>query len=221
VERGDKVIRLWSSSRANKKLFLPALTCLALFFIISNLNDSFALQYSNYTSDKYQIQFQFPSDWLIKEKTNRFDEGADIDISNVDPQKGMIQISLSTGLFAIFGTSDIQSAVKGLYEGITGSQYAYDIRTIELPSFLNIDGQRTGTFLVTVKQKYEASPVTLAVQTWLTFLGDNGYEIKYMSIPEHFDNADNLEIRDRLINSVHFLGQSNSTNSIPAKRFAQ
>ncbi|RPJ32455.1 MAG: hypothetical protein EHM25_00810 [Nitrosopumilales archaeon] len=64
------------------KLVIGAFILSNLAFFIPSINGSFALQFTDYTSEKYQIQFQYPSDWLIKEKANRSDEGAEIDISN-------------------------------------------------------------------------------------------------------------------------------------------
>ena len=50
------------------------------------------MQFTDYTSEKYQIQFQYPSDWLIKEKANRFDKGSQIDISNKKIAAGKLRI---------------------------------------------------------------------------------------------------------------------------------
>lgn len=59
----------------------------ALFiFIISNLDSSFGLPYSIYTSEKYQIQFQYSFSWQIVEKNGTLDESPSIEIS--DPSTG-------------------------------------------------------------------------------------------------------------------------------------
>jgi len=54
-----------------------------------NSCESLPIQYTNYTSDKYQIKFQYPSDWILKEKTNRFEEGSDISISDDNIGRGI------------------------------------------------------------------------------------------------------------------------------------
>ncbi|MGB7696414.1 MAG: hypothetical protein WBL46_04240, partial [Nitrososphaeraceae archaeon] len=51
------------------------------------------------------------------------------------------------------------------------------------------------------------------VQYWITFVGENGYMIEFLSVPENFDTQDNTEMRDRFISSINFLGLSNSTDS--------
>ena len=45
-------------------------------------NTAFAINFTNYTNAKYNIEFQYSSDWEITEKTSRFDEGADISIDS-------------------------------------------------------------------------------------------------------------------------------------------
>ena len=75
-----------------------------------NATDQGKLGYSNYTSDKYQIQFQYPTNWEFKEKANRFDEGTDIAISNPNPGGGLIMIVYGNDLRAGFGSPDFTTA---------------------------------------------------------------------------------------------------------------
>jgi hypothetical protein len=181
--------------------------------IISNVNGCFALQYANYTSEKYQIQFQYPSDWLIKEKENRFEEGSDIAISKNKIATGKMGIHFYNDIFENFGSTNLDSVFADFYKGRTTDDSKYEYRTIESPSFLNIDGQRTGSFLMTFKQKYEINPIIGAVQYWITVVGNNGYMIEFMSTPENFDTPDNIEIRDHFIRSINFLGLNNNTDT--------
>jgi len=186
--------------------------------LIGNLPGVIAVQYSNYTSDKNQIQFQYPSDWLLKEKTNRFEEGPEIQLSNPTLPYINIGISLYNDLFRGFGTKDLQSAVIDFCNEIT-RDYKYDYRTIESPTFFNIDGQRSGTCLYTYKDKYETNSVAGAVQNWITFVGGRGYVLDFFATPEDFDSPENTEIRDHFINSIKFLGSNNVTNSNVTNRF--
>jgi len=176
------------------------------------------LQYSNYTSDKYKIQFQYPSNWLIEEKTNRFEEGSDVMISNNNVASGRIGISFFDDLLEAFGTTNLQSATNDLHKDLLNS-FTYDYRTIESPTFLNIDGQKFGTFLLTAKQKYETDPFRGAQQFWITMVGNNGYMINFISTPEAFDSPENTEIRDHLIKSIKFLGTNNQTSTNTTNRF--
>ena len=62
-------------------------------------------------------------------------------------------------------------------------------------------------------QKDEIDPISGEVQYWITFVGENGYMIEFLSIPENFDTPDNTEMRDRFISSIDFLGLRNTTDT--------
>ncbi|CAN5593010.1 hypothetical protein BH18THE1_BH18THE1_04480 [soil metagenome] len=69
------------------------------------------------------------------------------------------------------------------------------------------------SFHIMFSQKDEIDPISGEVQYWITFVGENGYMIEFLSIPENFDTPENTEIRDRFISSVDFLGLSNTTDT--------
>lgn len=195
------------------KLVIGAFVLSNLVFFIPSINGSFALQFTDYSSEKYQIQFQYPSDWLIKEKANRSDEGAQIDISNKKIAAGKLRIHFYDDLLESFGTSNLDAALTKFYSVTTTDDNEYEFKIIESPSFVTIDNQRTGSFLLMFKQKNEVDPITGAVKYWITFVGNSGYKMEFMATPENFDTPDNIEIRDQFIESIVFLGQNNVTNT--------
>jgi hypothetical protein len=196
-----------------EKLVIGAFILSNLVFFIPSINGSFALQFTDYTSEKYQIQFQYPSDWLIKEKANRSDEGAEIDISNKKIAAGKLRIHFYDDLLESFGTTNLDAAFTKFYSATTTDDNEYEFKIIESPSFGSVDSQRTGSFLMTFKQKNEIDPITGAVKYWITFVGNSGYKMEFMATPENFDTPDNIEIRDQFIESIIFLGQNNATNT--------
>jgi hypothetical protein len=196
-----------------RKLVIGAFILSNLVFFIPSINGSFALQFTDYTSEKYQIQFQYPSDWLIKEKANRSDEGAEIDISNKKIAAGKLRIHFYDDLLESFGTTNLDAAFTKFYSATTTDDNEYEFKIIESPSFGSVDSQRTGSFLMTFKQKNEIDPITGAVKYWITFAGNSGYKMEFMATPENFDTPDNIEIRDQFIESIIFLGQNNATNT--------
>jgi hypothetical protein len=196
-----------------RKLVIGAFILSNLIIFLPNINGSFALQFTDYTSEKYQIQFQYPSDWLIKEKANRSDEGAEIDISNKKIAAGKLRIHFYDDLLESFGTTNLDAAFTKFYSATTTDDNEYEFKIIESPSFGSVDSQRTGSFLMTFKQKNEIDPITGAVKYWITFAGNSGYKMEFMATPENFDTPDNIEIRDQFIESIIFLGQNNATNT--------
>lgn len=196
-----------------RKLVIGAFILSNLIIFLPNINGSFALQFTDYTSEKYQIQFQYPSDWLIKEKANRSDEGAEIDISNKKIAAGKLRIHFYDDLLESFGTTNLDAAFTKFYSATTTDDNEYEFKIIESPSFGSVDSQRTGSFVMTFKQKNEIDPITGAVKYWITFVGNSGYKMEFMATPENFDTPDNIEIRDQFIESIIFLGQNNATNT--------
>lgn len=196
-----------------RKLVIGAFILSNFVFFIPSINGSFALQFTDYTSEKNQIQFQYPSDWQIKEKANRLDEGSQIDISNKKIAAGKLRIHFYDDLLESFGTTNLDAAFTKFYSATTTDDNEYEFKIIESPSFVTIDNQRTGSFLLMFKQKNEVDPITGAVKYWITFVDNGGYKMEFMATPENFDTPDNIEIRDQFIESIVFLGQNNVTNT--------
>ncbi len=180
---------------------------LSFTFCISNVNASSALQYTNYLSEKYQIAFQYPSNWTIEEKSNEFEDGTEIEVSDNEIGNGKIGIHFYDNLLEDFGSTDFDFAFSDFYKHRITDDLKFEYKTIQPPTILEIDGHKTGSFHITFSQKDEIDPISGEVQYWLTFVGKNGYMIEFLSIPENFDTPDNSEMRDRFISSIDFLAQ--------------
>ncbi len=186
---------------------------LSFTLFIPNVDSSFALQYSNYLSEKYQIGFQYPSDWTIKEKSNNLEVGTEIDVSNKKIGDGKIGIHFYDDLLEGFGSTNFEFAFSDFYKHRITDDLKFEYKTIQPPSLLEIDGHKTGSFHIMFTQKDEIDPISGEVQFWITFVGENGYMIEFLSIPENFDTPDNTEMRDHFISSINFLGVSNTTDT--------
>ena len=186
---------------------------LSFTLFIPNVNVSFALQYTDYLSEKYQIAFQYPSNWTVEEKSNKLEEGTEIEVSDKEIGNGKIGIHFYDDLLEGFGSTDFDFAFSDFYKHRIAEDHKFEYKTIQPPSLLEIDGHKTGSFHILFSQKDEIDPVSGEVQYWITFVGEMGYMIEFLSIPENFDTQDNTEMRDRFISSIDFLGLSNSTDA--------
>lgn len=184
-----------------------------LILVTLNVSETFALKYANFTRDKYQIQFQYPSDWVVEEKANRLKDGSEIDISNKKIGTGEIAIHYYNDLLKSFNTTNFDHLFSDLYKERSTDNFRYQYRTVEPPSFLNVDGQKTGSFVIIFKQKAEVNPIGVEVQYWITFVGKTGYVVEFLSTPENFNTSENVEIRDRFIKSINFIGLNNTTDA--------
>lgn len=191
----------------------------ALFIvIICNLNSSFALPYSNYTSNKYQIQFQYPYSWEIIEKNGSLNEIPGIEI--IDPSSG--DSSSGDGYFYIY--------IRALSDDEAYAAYDSNIRVIteialqslhndssieyyvlKYPSYLTIDGHDAGTFVYIKNYKSEGISGLYTAQPWTVLVGDRHYILSFFSKSDFFNSVYYIEIRDKFINSIKFLA-GNVTN---------
>jgi hypothetical protein len=44
-------------------------------------------------------------------------------------------------------------------------------------------------------------------------VGNTGYVVEFLSTPENFSTSENVEIRDRFIKSINFIGLNNTTDA--------
>jgi hypothetical protein len=188
------------------------------FFLLSmpHNSESVPVRYSNHTSDRYGIQFQYPSDWELKEKTNRFEETSDITVNKVTlNDTGLITISYSNATFGKFGEYGIEpvtTRVYVIYNAMMGD-YNKETQEIEQPSFVNIDGQKAGTFILAQKNKYDENAINMGVQIWLVYSGNKSWFIAFTAPTNIFDSSKDTEIRDHFIKSIKFPGINNATRS--------
>jgi hypothetical protein len=192
------------------RFMLIGFTAITFMFLLESLNSALAVEYLNFTSDKYGIQFEYPMAWQIKEKAGRFDPGPEIEVS--PSLNTIINIFYTDDLTKGYGTTDLRNAVYKSFREIM-TDYRNEHRAIEDPSFLKIGGKEAGTFLTTSKDKYEDYASTWGIQNWIVFDNNHGYLISFMTTTDIFDNPENIEIRDHFIKSIKFTSQ-NSTASL-------
>lgn len=206
--------------RRSLKPTLAVLVFTALFIvIICNLNSSFALPYSNYTSDRNQIQFQYPYSWQIIEKNGSLDESPGIEI--IDPSSG--DSSSGDGYFYIYiralsddeANDTAESNIRVITEiGLQSlhNDSSIEYYVLEYPSYLTIDGYDAGTFVYIKNHKLEGLSGLYTVQPWTVLVADRHYILSFFSKSDFFNSVYYIEIRDKFINSIKFLA-GNVTNT--------
>lgn len=181
---------------------------LTLTFLLSSDNAVFAIEFSNYTSEKYGIQFEYPTDWKINEKS-RFDSGPDMMIADFSSSRSFnlgFPISSGGSLANVLDILGFEKVIElALHIATKGFEEAYEAKIIEEPSMISIDGKETVTFLVTSEDKYEHYAVKYARQFWITNVNDKLYAFKFIAPTTIFDDPENTEIRDHFIYSIKFL----------------
>lgn len=166
------------------------------------VTDSSALQYVNYTSYKYKIQFLYPTNWVQGEKIAPNDIGADISVtaqSYAEPGMLLIVHGNMIGL-----ESDLMTEI-GKVENILGDFFRYELA---LPvSHITIGGQEAATFIYSVPDKRYDRELEPIHQIWMIHVGDMDYYLILFTAPRYsFSNPENTEIRNQFIKSMRFIG---------------
>ena len=163
----------------------------------------------NYTSERHGIQFKYPSDWSLIEKTSRFESGPDIQLYNLRASTNINLIVLDEPSMA---SGDLQQLTNLGLELVTGD-YSKEYKTIEYPSIFTTNGIKGGTFLITEQDKYEDYATKYAKQFWIIPKNDKLYSFAFVSPTSNFDNPENIDIRDSFIKSIKFLNAEPTTST--------
>jgi len=191
-------------NKVQKFVLLGFTTLMTSIILLTIGNNAFAVEFKNYTSEKYKIQFEHPSEWIVTEKTSRFDKFGDLTIRSGKLGGEIFNIDYFDDLISGFRSSAIEKATTNFLSDL---QIYPDVRLIESPHFITIDNHKAGT-LVTVTEDIFGELPSLAAQNWIVFVGGYGYLISFADSPSTFDSLENIEIRDHLINSIKFLGDN-------------
>jgi hypothetical protein len=197
----------WSFLETNEKRMLVIITinACALLLTVSSVDRTFALNFSNYSSEKYQMAFQYPSNWEIKEKTGRFDESPEITLS-ATVGVTLITISYAPDSPPLHSPDTFSTLVNEVFKRYSGDDFNREYKTIENPTFTTIDGKQTGTFVFTSKEKYDVDAIAFGDQVWMVNNLNHGYVISFLANTDSFDSPENIQIRDQFIKSIKFLG---------------
>jgi hypothetical protein len=173
--------------------------------LLMSMGESLALQYVNYTSYKYKIQFQYPTDWVQGEKISIHDPGADIsvtELSNIDPAVFLIVRGHNSEL-----GSDLMTVMINI-EKTLGDIFQYEL---ELPiSQTTIGGQKTASLIYSINDNHRDRELESVHQIWLTYVGEVGYYLILFTAPRYsFSNLEITEIRNQFIKSISSLDKNN------------
>jgi len=183
--------------------------------LLLNGSDTLALQYVNYTSYKYKIQFQYPTDWVQSEKISSHDKGADISVSKHSKENDTSNGSLfwiTLGNDTAIG-SNLQAGLHHVMKMLNDSNALNEYEIIQPPSFTTIDGQIAGTFISYARHRFGDTELETFEQFWLTYVGSVDYYLMSFIAPiQSFSNSDNAMVRNHLVNSIELLDATDMAN---------
>lgn len=190
----------------------------SIFLIVLCENNAVAQQqhqqFAMYNSERYGIQFEYPVEWTLKEKTSKFDDGGDITVRSPDLRTmfGFDILDASS----LFETSDIEDVAEAMIPILESSFFRFDVLTIEEPHIVTIDNKTATTAIINAVEKYNNdNPLEIADQQWVVIIDNDAYLISFIdSPPDDFNSLSHTLIRDQFINSIKFLEDS-SVGAVP------
>lgn len=184
--------------------FIFVVLILSISLTLTILSDGSTKAYSqqidwkNYTNGKLGVSFEYPSNWVIYEKQNRFEEGPEINVDN-----GSNSFKFGTAPFPVenvikllgfkTGVSKIANAIPEgegrIIEGIDFNKY-------------KIDGKETGSFLVV---SYYENGIELPIEWFYINNGTNVLMAGYSNTLDQFDSPSSQSIKNHILGSIKFL----------------
>lgn len=162
-------------------------------------------EFTSYNNTELGISFDYPSNWEVSEKTNRFDT-ATPDVKVTSPDNFMNSFSFLNH----YETSDESLASIGLKKTAEGYADAFIanpgsilIEDVNDSEYL-IDGNPTATFLFTDPGNMYGSDKDIGNQFFMVGYDDKLYAMGYKNTVDNFDSPQSQEIMERIISSFRF-----------------
>lgn len=176
-------------------------TCIFLTLLL-NVAETSALEYVNYTSYKYKIQFQYPTNWVQSERISNHDRGPDISVSR--GESGSV-FWIKRGNDTQIG-SDLQAGLRHVMKMLNESNAPNGYEITKPPSFTTIDGQTAETFSAHSWYGFGAEKLETIEQFWLTYVGTvDYYLIGFIAPIQSFDTPENMIVRNQFTSSIKIL----------------
>ena len=178
-----------------------------------NINSSFtsaqqqATTWKTYSNSKFGFSIDYPSEWIIKEKTNRFETGVDLTIqsSNI--------LTPTTSEFTFNGgkpapSDDISFLTDFGKRQLVDNYFSIDsenrlVEDVNTSKYI-IDGEKAGSFTYSSIDK-RTNEALVGVEDVTTIHNGNFYIFQYLTNVKYFDNPLNSAIRQHMFNSIKWL----------------
>lgn len=166
----------------------------------SNLSPSNATEWKAYVNQEVGFSFEYPSDWNLEEKQNRFETTTpDAAVSNGEIKFGAVKAIDRTDNNPL-KPSTIKTDTEKIEESIARVPGNAIIEHANTQKY-KIGGEKAGTFLVAISD--EAS--RQAVQTFFVVHDGDGYMLNFSDSTETFDSPQTQNILNKILSSFKFL----------------
>lgn len=167
--------------------------------IENSANNSTSTNWSMYTSDNVGVSFNYPSEWDVIEKENRFDvTAADVLVSgdNADFAVKIIDRTEDRPLKSYA----LLSSTKMLEDALSQNS---DTAVIEHSSTekYKVGGEKAGSFLL----GFDKGGIPSGMQNLIVFHEGDGYMLSFIAPSQTFDSSETQGLLNKIIESFNFL----------------
>jgi hypothetical protein len=167
------------------------------------------IEWKTYTDPKLGISLQYPSDWTIKQKANRFDPDPDLLLETrnqlggnnslaINARNLPVNISITSGQFVAEKLKDVVT-----YEGIREGK---DIHIIQdVTKHYPIDGHEVFSFIVAESTSRPSVQIVEEGITVLNLQTQKIFAFGFTALSSHYDDPDQVQIRDHILKSIKFI----------------
>ncbi len=166
------------------------------------------ISWKTYSNDKFGFSVEYPSNWIIQEKTNRFEPGVSLTIkSNEDPTSSLYGQFIFTGSgpspFSDI-TINTELGKKRIIDNNFDINYNRQlVEDVNISKYI-IDGEKAGSF--TYGDSSKATNFALSGSEVVNTIHNGNYYIfQFSSKAQNFDDSQNTAIRTHMFNSIKWL----------------
>lgn len=144
------------------------------------------------------ISFDYPSGWDAKEKTNRFDSGADLSVSDNNTKFFIIKFDRPKD--NPLSSSDLRENTELFANAVTKSENTVLVEGADVTKY-KIGGEKAGSYVTRVDDGVSPD----GVQTFVIIHQGDAYTLNFADSIESFDSPETQSILNKILQSFKFL----------------
>lgn len=206
----------------SKTLILITIFTVGMLYVLSNSslntasatleiqNSTGTMSYVPYTDSKIGISFEYPSNWTLDPKTDRFSTGPDLEVSRgfnsfkvVDHED---RLEDSIKFF------DLEFVAENAETSFLKEPGARSIEGVDTDTY-KIDGKDTASFLYATKEPILGIDFDFAQQIFMVNNDGHVVTFGYQDTVSKFDTPKSQEMMNHIINSIKFIDSENNDES--------
>ena len=171
------------------------------------------INYLPYSNQQLGISFEYPSNWNVEEKTNRFsDAPADVEVHD---GLNSFKYQLDRTDVGESDFIDLELMADMAQNSLTRTTETSLVEGVDMDKY-RIDGKDTATFLIKTERSFGENSYFNSDYATQVFVIDNGNRfdlIMYQNTVTDFDTPQSQEILNHMLNSFQFINSEEKVDT--------